>query len=225
MADRPTEPIPPGGGWEPPPDQGPPPGWGAPPPPRPPRQPNQPPWWRRAWGAGLIWGIISVRGWCSHRQRRRRARPAHGDSNLDRHLDRARQHDHHHRATHNHGQGDHYNPEAEAGHHDHPTPSDDHDQGADAQLRPVLPGLLHPAATAGPGLPRHRRDRFHCPGSRPARLRRRQRRRGLRKLDPTVGACSTDASGCRLGHDRRPAGGARRCKRQDGWLTTWRNGP
>ncbi len=59
MADRPTEPIPPGGGRGQPPDQGPPTaGWGAPPPPGPPRQPNQLPWWRRAWGAGLIWGII-----------------------------------------------------------------------------------------------------------------------------------------------------------------------
>jgi hypothetical protein len=56
---EPTQPIPPsGGGWGQPPPQGPPGGWGAPPPPGPPRQPNQLPWWRRAWGAGLIWGVI-----------------------------------------------------------------------------------------------------------------------------------------------------------------------
>jgi hypothetical protein len=58
MAERPTEPIPPGGGWGQPPQQGPPAGWGAPPPPGPPRPPSQLPWWRRPWGAGLIWGVL-----------------------------------------------------------------------------------------------------------------------------------------------------------------------
>ena len=58
MADRPTEPIPPGGDWGQPPQQGPPAGWGAPPPPRPPRPPSQLPWWRRPWAAGLIWGVV-----------------------------------------------------------------------------------------------------------------------------------------------------------------------
>jgi len=85
MADRPTEPIPPGGDWGQPPQQGPPAGWGAPPPPGSPRPPNQLPWWRRAWAAGLIWGgrIRGRRGcrWC-----RRRAGAAHGDGGLDRHL-------------------------------------------------------------------------------------------------------------------------------------------
>jgi hypothetical protein len=57
MGDRPTEPIPPTGGWGQPP-QGPPGGWGTPPPPGPPRPPDQLPWWRRAWGAGLIWGVL-----------------------------------------------------------------------------------------------------------------------------------------------------------------------
>jgi hypothetical protein len=56
---EPTQPIPPsGGGWGQPPPQGPPAGWGPPPPPGPPRQPTRLPWWRRAWGAGLIWGVI-----------------------------------------------------------------------------------------------------------------------------------------------------------------------
>jgi hypothetical protein len=58
MADRPTEPIPPGGGSGQPPQQGPAGGWGPPPPPGPPRHPNHLPWWRRAWGAGLTWGVI-----------------------------------------------------------------------------------------------------------------------------------------------------------------------
>jgi hypothetical protein len=56
---EPTQPIPPsGGGWGQPPPQGPPAGWGTPPPPGPPRRPNRLPWWRRAWVAGLIWGVI-----------------------------------------------------------------------------------------------------------------------------------------------------------------------
>jgi hypothetical protein len=63
MADRPTEPIPPGGGWGQPPEQGRR-SAGAPPPPRSPRPPGYLPWWRRAWGAGLIWGWSG--SWLGH---------------------------------------------------------------------------------------------------------------------------------------------------------------
>ena len=43
-----------------------------------------------------------------------------------------------------HGEGDDHDPTAEAGHHDHSAAGDDHHQGTDAQLRPVLPDFCIP---------------------------------------------------------------------------------
>jgi hypothetical protein len=126
-----------------------------------------------------------VRGRRGRRWRRRRAGAAHGDGDLDRHLHRAGQHDHHRAGDDHDGQRDDHDATAKAGHHDHPAPGDDHHQGADAQLRPVLPGLLH-AAAAGPGLRRHQWTQLNGPATRPARVRPRGRRVGLRELEPTL---------------------------------------
>ena len=78
-------------------------------------------------------------------------------------------------------------PAAEAGHDYHPPAPTIHHPAASAELPPVLPGLLYPTTATRPGLRRYRRRGLHCPRVRPAPIRCRQRRSGLRKLDrPTA---------------------------------------